>query len=98
MQDGERTLPNWHALGHPVAPFDLAHFLPCFLDQLAEPMISVSVSLVQLWRAQTCGDAGEYNQEKKKKERRTVLMQIKPLADRVVVKPLEETEQMRGGL
>ncbi len=25
-------------------------------------------------------------------------MQIKPLADRVVVKPLEETEQMRGGL
>ncbi len=25
-------------------------------------------------------------------------MQIKPLADRVVVKPLEETEQMKGGL
>ncbi|HWO70806.1 MAG TPA: co-chaperone GroES [Actinomycetota bacterium] len=24
--------------------------------------------------------------------------QIRPLADRVVVKPLEETEQMRGGL
>ena len=24
--------------------------------------------------------------------------QIQPLADRVVVKPLEETEQMRGGL
>lgn len=24
--------------------------------------------------------------------------QIKPLADRVVVKPLEETEEMRGGL
>ena len=24
--------------------------------------------------------------------------QIKPLADRIVVKPLEETEQMRGGL
>lgn len=25
-------------------------------------------------------------------------MQIKPLADRVVVKPLEETEEMKGGL
>ena len=25
-------------------------------------------------------------------------MQIQPLADRVVVKPLEETEQMKGGL
>lgn len=25
-------------------------------------------------------------------------MQIKPLSDRVVVKPLEETEQMKGGL
>ncbi len=25
-------------------------------------------------------------------------MQIQPLADRVVVRPLEETEQMRGGL
>lgn len=25
-------------------------------------------------------------------------MQIKPLADRVVVKPLEEAEQMKGGL
>ena len=25
-------------------------------------------------------------------------MQIRPLADRVVVKPLEETEEMRGGL
>lgn len=25
-------------------------------------------------------------------------MQIRPLADRVVVKPLEETEQMKGGL
>ncbi|MGH7546350.1 MAG: co-chaperone GroES, partial [Gemmatimonadota bacterium] len=25
-------------------------------------------------------------------------MQINPLADRVVVKPLEETEQMKGGL
>ncbi len=25
-------------------------------------------------------------------------MQIKPLADRVVVKPLEESEQMKGGL
>ena len=25
-------------------------------------------------------------------------MQIKPLADRVVVKPLEDTEQMKGGL
>ncbi|HEX2209138.1 MAG TPA: co-chaperone GroES [Longimicrobium sp.] len=25
-------------------------------------------------------------------------MKVKPLADRVVVKPLEETEQMRGGL
>jgi chaperonin GroES len=27
-----------------------------------------------------------------------VKVQVKPLADRVVVKPLEETEQMRGGL
>ena len=27
-----------------------------------------------------------------------VAAQIRPLADRVVVKPLEETEQMRGGL
>jgi len=25
-------------------------------------------------------------------------LKVKPLADRVVVKPLEETEQMRGGL
>ena len=25
-------------------------------------------------------------------------LQVKPLADRIVVKPLEETEQMRGGL
>ena len=25
-------------------------------------------------------------------------MQIKPLSDRIVVKPLEETEQMKGGL
>ncbi|UCF18723.1 MAG: co-chaperone GroES [Gemmatimonadota bacterium] len=25
-------------------------------------------------------------------------MQLKPLADRVVVRPLEETEQMKGGL
>ena len=25
-------------------------------------------------------------------------MKVKPLADRVVVKPVEETEQMRGGL
>jgi chaperonin GroES len=32
------------------------------------------------------------------RERRKPLMQIKPLADRVVVKPLEETEQMKGGL
>jgi chaperonin GroES len=30
--------------------------------------------------------------------RRKASMQIKPLADRVVVKPLEETEQMKGGL
>ena len=27
-----------------------------------------------------------------------VNVQVKPLADRVVVKPLEESEQMRGGL
>jgi chaperonin GroES len=27
-----------------------------------------------------------------------VQVQVKPLADRVVVKPLEESEQMRGGL
>jgi chaperonin GroES len=27
-----------------------------------------------------------------------VKVQVKPLADRVVVKPLEEAEQMRGGL
>ncbi len=27
-----------------------------------------------------------------------VEVQVKPLADRVVVKPLEESEQMRGGL
>ena len=27
-----------------------------------------------------------------------VAAQIRPLADRIVVKPLEETEQMRGGL
>jgi chaperonin GroES len=32
------------------------------------------------------------------RERRKAAMQIKPLADRVVVKPLEETEQMKGGL
>jgi chaperonin GroES len=32
------------------------------------------------------------------RERREAFMQIKPLADRVVVKPLEETEQMKGGL
>jgi chaperonin GroES len=32
------------------------------------------------------------------KERREACMQIKPLSDRVVVKPLEETEQMKGGL
>jgi chaperonin GroES len=32
------------------------------------------------------------------RERRKAFMQIKPLADRVVVKPLEETEQMKGGL
>jgi chaperonin GroES len=32
------------------------------------------------------------------RERRKACMQIKPLSDRVVVKPLEETEQMKGGL